>query len=157
LQEKKRTTMSAKTILVVDDDPEVRLALGIRLEDKEFEVIFAEDGVESIFMARMHMPDMILLDLGLPAGDGFSVLEMLRSNDHLCPIPVIILSGRDRFANRERALTLGAKAFLQKPVDSNQLLAVMRQVFEQKDQTTRLVYDLGLCEPAAGLEQAPPR
>ena len=138
--------MANKRILVVDDDPEMRLALGIRLEDKQFEVIFAEDGVESIFKARMHIPDLILLDLGLPAGDGFSVLERLRASTQLCLIPTIVLSGRDRFANRERALQLGAKAFLQKPIDANLLLSVIRQVLEQREQTTRLVHDLGHCE-----------
>lgn len=138
--------MSEKTILVVDDDPELRLALGVRLEDNKFNVLFAEDGVDSIHQARMHMPDLILLDLGLPAGDGFSVLERIRSNHVLCLIPIIVISGRDRFANRERALKSGAKAFLQKPVDHQLLLSVIRQVLDLSKRTTELVYDLGHCE-----------
>jgi len=147
--------MTNKRILVVDDDPEMRLALGIRLEDRQFETVFAEDGVDSIFKARMHSPDLILLDLGLPAGDGFSVLERLRGNPQLCLIPVIVLSGRDRFANRERALRLGAKAFLQKPVDTNLLLSVIHQVLEQKEHTKRLVYDLGNCSAEARENETP--
>jgi two-component system KDP operon response regulator KdpE len=135
-----------KKILVVDDDPELRLALGIRLEDNNYELVFAEDGVQSLYQTRMHMPDLILLDLGLPAGDGFSVLGHLRANHQFCLIPVIVVSGRDRFANRERALTCGAKAFLQKPVDSNLLLSVIRQVLDQTNRTARLVYHFGHVE-----------
>jgi two-component system KDP operon response regulator KdpE len=140
---------SNKKILVVDDDPELRLALGIRLEDNGFDVVFAEDGVQSMFTTRMHMPDLILLDLGLPAGDGFTVLENLRSSKQFCLIPVVVVSGRDRFVNRERALRCGAKAFLQKPVDSNLMLAVIKQVLDQTKKTAKLVYDLGHLEAEA--------
>ena len=69
----------------------------------------------NIAEARKHMPDLIILDLGLPAGDGFSVMERLKVNDSLSLIPVIVLSARDLHANMDRALKSGAKAFLQKP------------------------------------------
>src|ERR1700684_3403014 len=84
---------------------------------------FAADGMASIAEARKHMPDLIILDLGLPAGDGFTVLERLKANDSLALIPVIILSARDLNPNMARALKAGAKAFLQKPVDNAQLLS----------------------------------
>ncbi|RXH54754.1 response regulator [Granulicella sibirica] len=69
--------MKLKKILVVDDDPEMRLALKIRLRANNYEVEAAEDGVSAIAEARRRQPDLILLDLGLPAGDGFTVLERL--------------------------------------------------------------------------------
>jgi DNA-binding response OmpR family regulator len=119
--------MSQKKILIVDDDPEIRLSLKIRLNANQYDVVFAADGVASIAEARKHLPDLIILDLGLPAGDGFTVLERLKSNEILSVIPVIVLSGRDRFANKEPALKAGAKAFLQKPVDNQELLAVIRR------------------------------
>ncbi len=84
--------MSQKKILVVDDDPDVRLGLQLRLKANHYDVIFAADGVASIAEARKHMPDLIILDLGLPAGDGFSVLERLKVNESLsldpgdCPV-----------------------------------------------------------------------
>jgi DNA-binding response OmpR family regulator len=74
------------------------------------------------------MPDLIILDLGLPAGDGFSVMERLKANDSLSLIPVIVVSACDLNTNMDRALKAGAKAFLQKPVDNAQLLSVIRQV-----------------------------
>ena len=74
------------------------------------------------------MPDLIILDLGLPAGDGFSVMERLKANDALSLIPVIVVSARDRDANMDRALKAGAKAILQKPVENAEFLAVIRRV-----------------------------
>ena len=70
--------MSNKKIMVVDDDPDVRLGLQVRLAANHYDVVFAADEVASIAEARKHMPDLMILDLGLPAGDGFSVLERMK-------------------------------------------------------------------------------
>ena len=134
--------MSQKKILVVDDDPDMRLGLQLRLTANHYDVIFAADGVASIAEARKHMPDLMILDLGLPAGDGFSVLERLKVNESLSSIPVIVLSGRDRVGNWERALKAGAKTFLQKPVANDKLLAVIRLVLAEGEHTGSTVYDL---------------
>jgi CheY-like chemotaxis protein len=133
--------MSQKKILIVDDDPEVRLSLHVRLKANDYAVVFAGDGVASIAEARKHMPDLIILDLGLPAGDGFSVLERLKANDSLSMIPVIVVSGRVRIPHRERAIKAGAVAFLQKPVDNARLLSEIRHALGEK--TAPVVYDLG--------------
>jgi DNA-binding response OmpR family regulator len=135
--------MSQKTILIVDDDPDVRLGLHVRLKANHYDVIFAADGMASIAQARKHLPDLIILDLGLPAGDGFSVLERLKANDSLSLIPVIVVSARDLNANMDRALKAGAKAFLQKPVDNAQLLSVIRKTLGEKDLAPAVVHDLG--------------
>jgi len=136
--------MSQKTILIVDDDPDVRLGLHILLKANHYNVIFAADGMASIAEARKHKPDLIVLDLGLPAGDGFSVMERLKANDGLSLIPVIVVSARDRNANMDRALKAGAKAFLQKPVDNAELLKVIRQVLGEPPITAKpVVHDLG--------------
>jgi DNA-binding response OmpR family regulator len=134
--------MVQKKILVVDDDPDVRLGLQLRLNANHYDVICAADGVASIAEARKHMPDLVILDLGLPAGDGFSVLERLKANEKLSSIPVIVLSGRDRVGNRDRALKAGARTFLQKPMANEKLLAVIRMVLEVKEDTREVVYDL---------------
>jgi DNA-binding response OmpR family regulator len=84
----------------------------------------------------------MILDLGLPAGDGFSVLERLKANESLSSIPVIVLSGRDRVGNWDRALKAGAKTFLQKPVANDKLLAVIRLVLSEHEHTATAVYDL---------------
>jgi DNA-binding response OmpR family regulator len=139
--------MSEKTILIVDDDPDIRLSLHVRLKANNYNVVFAVDGVASIAEARKHRPDLIILDLGLPAGDGFTVLERLKAIDSLSLIPVIVVSARDRNANRDRALKAGAKAFLQKPVDNAHLLSVIRQVLGEKNNVHSAVYELGNPNP----------
>jgi CheY-like chemotaxis protein len=135
--------MNQKKILIVDDDPEVRLSLHVRLKVNNYDVLFAGNGVASIAEARKHMPDLIILDLGLPAGDGFSVLERLKANPNLSMIPVIVVSGRVRTPNRERALKAGAIAFLQKPVDNARLLAVIRHALGEKGLSVPVIYELG--------------
>ncbi len=139
--------MGGKKILVVDDDPDVRLGLQLRLTANHYEVMFAGDGVAAIAEARKHMPDLVILDLGLPAGDGFSVLERLKANEKLSSIPVIVLSGRDRVGNRDRALKAGAKTFLQKPMANDKLLAVIRVVLEAEGHTPEVAYDLAEPSP----------
>jgi DNA-binding response OmpR family regulator len=136
-----------KKILVVDDDPDVRLGLQLRLTANHYDVLLAGDGVASIAEARKHQPDLIILDLGLPAGDGFSVLERLKANDKLSSIPVVVLSGRDRVGNRDRAITAGAKTFLQKPMPNDKLLSVIRLVLGEQGETPRAVYDLSKAGP----------
>jgi DNA-binding response OmpR family regulator len=139
--------MSQKKILIVDDDPEVRLSLHVRLKVNNYDAVFAGDGVASIAEARKHMPDLIILDLGLPAGDGFSVLERLKANDTLSMIPVIVISGRVRIPNRDWALKAGAIAFLQKPVDNARLLSLIRQILGETGDSPALVYDLSGRDP----------
>ena len=73
------------------------------------------------------MPDLIILDLGLPVGDGFVVIQRLRAIVSLAHIPIIVLSGRDPALNAERALLAGAQAFFQKPADNNVLLAAIER------------------------------
>lgn len=119
--------MVSKKILIVDDDPDVRQGMNVRLRANGYETFFAGDAITSIAEARKNNPDLIILDLGLPAGDGFLVMERLHNIPSLSLIPVIVVSARDRHVNQERALKAGAKAFLQKPVDNAELLAVVRR------------------------------
>ena len=133
--------MSQADILVVDDDPEIRQALQVRLKANGYDVNCAEDGAGAISEARKHTPDLIVLDLGLPVGDGFVVLDILKTTVDLSSIPVIVLSGRDRKANEERVLNAGARAFLQKPVETNEFLAVIRQALGETHQKPGVLYD----------------
>jgi DNA-binding response OmpR family regulator len=126
-----------KKILIIDDDPDVRLGYHVRLKANNYDTFFAADALASMTEARKHQPDLIILDLGLPAGDGFVVMERLKANMHLAVIPIIVVSARDRRENGDRALKAGAKAFLQKPVDNNELLAVIRQLLGEPNGSTQ--------------------
>jgi two-component system KDP operon response regulator KdpE len=134
--------VSQADILVVDDDPDERQALQVRLKACGYDVHYAANGAGAISEARKHRPDLIVLDLGIPDGDGFVVLDILKGNFNLSSVPVIVLSGRDRSANEERVLNAGARAFLQKPVQNDEFLAVIRQTLGEKHQKPGVVHDL---------------
>jgi DNA-binding response OmpR family regulator len=118
--------MEKPKILIVDDDPDLRRGLNLRLRANHYETAYATDGFSAISMAQKERPDLIILDLGLPAGDGFVVLERLQQSASLSAIPVIILTARDPQSSREKTLKAGATAFFQKPVDNGRLLNAIR-------------------------------
>ena len=128
--------MSDKKILIVEDDADVRLGYHVLLKANHYETFFAADSTSAVSEARKHKPDLIILDLGLPAGDGFIVLERLQAITPLSLIPVIVVSARDLRGNRERALKAGAKAFVQKPWNDNELLAIIGQQLGQPELPT---------------------
>ena len=128
----------------MEDDADVRMGLHVRLKANHYDIFFPGDALSSLTEARKHEPDLILLDLGLPAGDGFVVMDRLKAVPALAIIPGIVVSGRAGAVNRERALKAGAKAFLEKPVDNAELLAVIRQALGETVKRERpLVHDLG--------------
>jgi DNA-binding response OmpR family regulator len=126
--------MAKKKILLVDDDPDVRLAMHVRLKANGYETCFAGDALSSVSEARNHQPDLIILDLGLPGGDGFVVIERLKRHPQLAAIPIIVVSGRDVGGNEDRAIKAGAKIYMQKPVENNELLAVIRKTLGEPEQ-----------------------
>jgi DNA-binding response OmpR family regulator len=113
-------------IMVVDDDADLRQALSLRLRANNFETVNVCDGYSAIAMAQKEHPHLIILDLGLPAGDGFAVLKNLQQYPALAGIPVIVLTARDPDGNEKRTLDSGAVAFFQKPADNDELLGVIR-------------------------------
>jgi DNA-binding response OmpR family regulator len=120
------SAMANAKILIVDDDTDLRQALKLRLRANHYETVHAGDGYSAIALAHKEQPNLIILDLGLPAGDGFVVLDRLQKDDKLSTIPVIVLTARDAQSSEQRALKAGAAAFFQKPADNAELLEVIR-------------------------------
>jgi len=121
-----RKPINRAKIMVVDDDPSIRLGLSLRLRANNYDTVNVCDGYSAIAMAQKEKPHLIILDLGLPAGDGFAVLKYLQDYPALSVIPVIVLTGRDREGNKTRTFESGAVAFFQKPADNGLLLEVIR-------------------------------
>src|SRR5579862_1855064 len=113
-------------ILIVEDDADTRRALNLRLRFNDFDTVYAVDGFSAVSAAAKEHPDVILLDIGLPAGDGFMVMERLKASAALATIPVIVLTGRERKANFERAMQSGCYAYFEKPADNEALLTAIR-------------------------------
>jgi len=125
--------MKRKRILLVDDDEDLLRGLNFRLRANGYETVLATDGYSAINMAQKEKPDLIILDIGLPAGDGFIVMERLGKLPSLTLIPVIVLTARESQINKVRALKAGATAFFQKPADNDQLLAVIQKAFRKSE------------------------
>lgn len=114
--------MAGKKILIVEDENVQLTTLARGLKSAGFEIVAARDGLSAISTARKEQPDLVVLDLGIPAGDGFVVMQRLQSLINTGTIPIIVLSSRTPIGNRDAALKAGAIAYIHKPLDMPLLL-----------------------------------
>lgn len=121
-----------KNVLIVEDDPDMRRLVDLCLQADGHQTGFAVDGVSAIRAARTSPPDLIVLDIGLPARDGFAVIDGFAVMDRLNAlpnrVPVIVISGRTTAGDEAEALAAGAKAFLHKPFDRDEFVGAVREV-----------------------------
>ncbi|MDY6972639.1 MAG: response regulator [Thermodesulfobacteriota bacterium] len=117
-----------KSILSVDDSPSVRKLVEFTLKSKDFQVTSAEDGQEALeFMAEEHF-DAIILDINMPRMNGLKFLQKIRSDDDHASIPVIMLTTEGQEEDREKAMALGATAYIVKPFKPTQLLSILGKI-----------------------------
>ncbi|TKB54651.1 MAG: response regulator [Nitrospira sp.] len=121
------------TILIVDDAPDSWNLLSSIVRAQHFHPIWAADGLQAISKAREHQPHVILLDLGLPGGNGFVILERLKQNQLLSAIPVIVVTAQAPAVAEQRARKSGAIAFFQKPVKADELISTIRGVLGKQE------------------------
>jgi two-component system KDP operon response regulator KdpE len=110
-------------VLVVDDEPQIRRALKVNLEARDYQVSLAATGEEALVLAADEHPDVVLLDLGLPGIDGMGVIAGLRG---WSDVPIIVLSVRGEESDKVAALDAGADDYVSKPFGMGELLARMR-------------------------------
>lgn len=120
-------------ILVIDDALDSWNLISSILRTHRYQPIWAADGIQALSEARKHQPHLILLDLGLPGGDGFVVLERLKSNRLLSAIPVIVVTVQDAALAEQKAREYGAIAFHQKPVKADELIATIQGVLGKQE------------------------
>jgi two-component system KDP operon response regulator KdpE len=117
------------SILVVDDEPQIRRFLRTSLAAQDYEVLEAENGLDALDRARQHKPDLMILDLGLPDIDGIEVITQLRVQSAM---PIIVLSSRDDEQIKVKALDLGADDYITKPFGMEELTARVRAAFRHR-------------------------
>jgi DNA-binding response OmpR family regulator len=120
-----------KTILIADDDPHITAALSRRLEANHYQVLTAADGFEAMIMMLEERPDLVLLDICMPIGIGFSVAERMR--EHHLDIPIIFLTALKTPGLRETARRVGAAGFLEKPYDPQELLDLIEKTLSERN------------------------
>ena len=120
-----------KNILVIDDDADLLQGLGIRLISEGYRVTVAANELSALIAVRQD-PDLVLLDLGLPDGDGMRLLANLKGLQTTSEIPVIVISARDAVWEKD-VLAAGALAFFQKPVANDELMATIALALEGAD------------------------
>ena len=110
-----------KSVLMVEDDPKIALAFGVRLKAMGYTVFTAQDAISAVAQVRRHKPDVVLLDISLPGGDGFLVAERISHLVDSAATPIVFVTASKQPGLRERAMGLGAVDFLTKPFDAMQL------------------------------------
>ncbi len=121
------------TILVVDDDPKILYSMTLVLENAGYNVVQAQTGEEALAQAREHAPDLILLDVMLPALDGIEVCRRLKTDPATADCCVIFISGvRRRSEEQAEGLELGADGYIARPVSNRELLARVYVLLRQK-------------------------
>ncbi|MDP3938334.1 MAG: response regulator [Deltaproteobacteria bacterium] len=123
--------MTNKRLLVIEDEAAIQLTLRTRLESVGFTVLGARNGDDGLSLAREEKPDLIILDLGLPGRDGYSVCRLLKADPRHKAIPILMLTGRSKEADRARGLDCGADAYLTKPFDSADLVETVRRLLQE--------------------------
>jgi CheY-like chemotaxis protein len=114
-----------KKILVVEDDKRIVMALAVRLKGKGYDVVAAYDAVMAMTIAMHHRPDLVLLDISMPGGNGFMVAKRLQNEATTAGIPLIFLTASKQPGLRENAQDLGAVGFFEKPYEAEDLLAAI--------------------------------
>lgn len=124
--------MAKDTILVVEDEEDIRQLLVFHLEREGYAVLEAEDGKAGLALARAHEPALVLLDVMLPVMDGFTVCKELERDPETSSIPVLMLTARGEEVDRVLGLELGADDYVVKPFSARELLLRVRAILRRQ-------------------------
>lgn len=122
-----------KKIMVVDDDPNLRMIFRESLEYEKYRVIEAADGAQALELLKKQHPDLILLDIMLPGIDGVKIAEIIKSNISTSQIPIIFLTAKGQTEDKVRALKSGGDDYMVKPIDSTELVARIESLLQRME------------------------
>lgn len=117
--------MTTKKVFIVEDDKKIAMAMGIRIKAFGYDVGTAYDAITAVRAAREYKPDLILLDISMPGGDGFSLAKKFQNLMHTAGVPIIFITASKKPGLKERAEELGAAGFFEKPYDADKLVSTI--------------------------------
>lgn len=118
----------ARRILLVEDNPQNRYLMTYLLESKGHVVDVAEDGEQALAILEDQVPDLILMDMQLPRVDGYEATRRIKADDRLRFVPLVALTAHSMKGDRARAVDAGCDAFVSKPVDAEEILALVERM-----------------------------
>lgn len=118
----------ARRILLVEDNPQNRYLMTYLLESKGHVVDVAEDGEQALTILKDQVPDLILMDMQLPRVDGYEATRRIKADDRLRSVPLVALTAHSMKGDRARAVDAGCDAFVSKPVDAEEILALVERM-----------------------------
>ena len=121
-----------KSILVVEDEPNIVLSLQFLMKQAGFDVRVARDGDEALREVEVRAPDLILLDVMIPKRDGFDVCQTIRANPDWGYIYIIMLTAKGREVDREKGISLGANDYVTKPFSTRDMTEKVKQLLNSK-------------------------
>ena len=121
--------VTTKRILIVDDDVEMAQIMAHILQKHDYQIVLAHDGIQAIEKSKREKIDLILLDIRMPFFSGFWFCDAFKQREETKDIPVIVVSGLAEDDNRQKALDVGASAYLKKPFEADKLLDLVRTSF----------------------------
>ncbi|HEX6268302.1 MAG TPA: response regulator [Burkholderiales bacterium] len=117
-----------RKVLIAEDEPNILISLEFLLRQSNYEVRAARDGEEALRLVESFSPDLVLLDVMMPARNGFEVCEKIRDNPAWRGVKIVMLTAKGRAAEIEKGLALGADAYLSKPFSTKELLGQVREL-----------------------------
>ncbi len=125
-----KTVNEMKKILIVDDEPNIVMALEYTFKKNNFEVFIARDGYEALDILKKQLPDVIILDVMMPMVDGYATLEQIKKDESLQHCKVIFLSAKNKEKDIETGLSLGANLYVTKPFSIKKLVDQVHELIQ---------------------------
>jgi two-component system chemotaxis response regulator CheY len=123
--------MAAHRILIVEDSPTMRQLLSFALRRlRDVEIMEAQDGMDGLRKLASDEFDLALIDINMPVMDGLKLIGLVRGDARLSGLPIIVITSQGAQADRERAVALGANAYLTKPIQTQEVLATARSLLK---------------------------
>lgn len=121
-------TASVKTILIADDEEDLRLLVQVTLENPSYQILTAVDGFSAVDAISSHIPDLLILDWMMPGLSGCEVVKILRQNPDTANIPVVMLTAKDGIESRKQMASLDLAGYLVKPFSPLELIQIVQEV-----------------------------